>query len=133
MARGIADRKKDRLVLAPRFFKRFGAPRVPIHGIMGVLEQVGTLLVCKLVGVHGIGTRRMTDSMVQHTAALTAKTDGIWKPQPARTARVPPRWPATSGTPSTETYGSRASAPAGSWQTGPDKTAGTWERKTASG
>ena len=36
----IADRQEDRLVLAPGPFERLRPPGIPIHGIMGVLEEV---------------------------------------------------------------------------------------------
>ncbi len=45
VASGIPDRQKNRLVLARRLFERLIAPGIPIHRIMGVLQQVRTLLV----------------------------------------------------------------------------------------
>ena len=33
-------------------FERLVAPRVPVHGIVGVLEQVGAFLVREPVGRH---------------------------------------------------------------------------------
>jgi hypothetical protein len=52
VASRITDRKEDRLVFAPRGFKRFRTPCVPVHGIARVLQQVGTLLVRQTIGVH---------------------------------------------------------------------------------
>ena len=49
VAGGIADRKKNRLVLARRRFKRFIAPRIPIHRVVGVLQKIGTLFVRETV------------------------------------------------------------------------------------
>ena len=36
----VPDRKKDRLVLAPRLLDRLFAPRIPIHRIVLVLQQI---------------------------------------------------------------------------------------------
>ena len=49
VAGGIAHRKEHRLVFAQRLFERLLAPRIPIHGIVGVLQQVGTLLVAQSI------------------------------------------------------------------------------------
>ena len=51
MACRIADREEDGLVLGARPRERLVAPRVPIHRIVGVLAQVGTLLVDEAVGL----------------------------------------------------------------------------------
>ena len=40
VAGGIADGEKHGLILHARFLERFFAPRVPIHGVMGVLKKV---------------------------------------------------------------------------------------------
>jgi len=45
MAGGITNGKKDGLVLCPSLLKGFLTPRVPVHRIIGVLEEVGTDLV----------------------------------------------------------------------------------------
>ena len=45
VARGVADAQQDRLVLRLRPLQRLLAPRVPVHGIVGVLQQVGAGLV----------------------------------------------------------------------------------------
>ena len=47
VAGGIADGKEDRLILAARLFERFVAPRIPVHGVVGVLPEVGALLVAR--------------------------------------------------------------------------------------
>ena len=40
VARRVADRQKDRLVLLPRPLERLVAPRIPVHGVVRVLQQV---------------------------------------------------------------------------------------------
>ena len=44
--------RKIGLFSRARLFERFVAPRVPVHGIVGVLQQVGTLLVDEAIGMH---------------------------------------------------------------------------------
>ncbi len=62
VAGGVADAQQDELVLAPRLLQRLLAPRVPVDGVVGVLEQVGAGLVDQPVGVPGglrvVGHRR---------------------------------------------------------------------------
>ena len=41
ITRGVADADEDRLVLASRGFKRLRSPRIPVHRVMGMLQQVG--------------------------------------------------------------------------------------------
>ena len=43
VARRVADRQEDRLVLAARLLEGLVAPRVPVNGIVFVLEEVRTL------------------------------------------------------------------------------------------
>ena len=50
VAGGIADAEQDGLVLIPRPPQRLRAPRIPVHGVVGVLEQVGAGLVNQAVG-----------------------------------------------------------------------------------
>ncbi len=45
----VADREEDRLVLLPGSRERLVTPRIPVHGIRGVLQQVGTRLVGQAV------------------------------------------------------------------------------------
>ena len=40
VARAVADRDEERLVLGPRALERLVAPRVPVHRVVGVLEEV---------------------------------------------------------------------------------------------
>ena len=47
----IADREQDRLVLGPRLLERLGAPRMPVDGVAGVLQQVGARLVGEAVAM----------------------------------------------------------------------------------
>jgi hypothetical protein len=49
MTGGIADRQQDRLVLAARAFERLAAPRIPVHGIVRVLAQIGARLMFELI------------------------------------------------------------------------------------
>ena len=51
VAGGVTHGKEDGLVLAARFVERFRSPRIPIHRVVGVLQQVRTLLVGQPVGV----------------------------------------------------------------------------------
>ena len=44
--------RKIGLFSAARFFERLVAPRIPVHRIVRVLQQVGTLLVDQSVRVH---------------------------------------------------------------------------------
>src|SRR5206468_11129620 len=46
---GITDREKNGFVFASRFFERFLAPGKPFHRVIGVLKQVGRLLVSQSV------------------------------------------------------------------------------------
>ena len=46
------ERQKNRLLLAPRFFNRVLAPRIPVHRIILVLQQIWTRFVGKTIG-HG--------------------------------------------------------------------------------
>ena len=51
MASEIANGEKDRFVLLARFFEGLLAPRIPVNGIVGVQEQIGTFRVNEPVGV----------------------------------------------------------------------------------
>src|SRR5712691_3463278 len=48
----ITDRQEERLILARGPLEGFLAPRIPVHGIVSVLEQVGTLLASEAIGRH---------------------------------------------------------------------------------
>src|SRR5579884_1211705 len=65
VARRVADRQKNRLVLAARFFKCLRAPRKPIDRVVRVLEQIRRFFfreaICKFWGgwcghVLGLGS-----------------------------------------------------------------------------
>jgi hypothetical protein len=47
----VADGQQDRLVLAPRAIQRLRSPRMPLHGVVRVLEQVWTGFVDERVDV----------------------------------------------------------------------------------
>jgi hypothetical protein len=51
MASEIANGEKDRFVLLARFFEGLLSPRIPVNGIVGVQEQIGTFRVNEPVGV----------------------------------------------------------------------------------
>jgi len=53
----IADREQDRPVLAPRLLEGLRCPGVPVHRVVGVLQEVGTGLVDKAVGPRGVALR----------------------------------------------------------------------------
>jgi len=44
VARRVPDRQKQGLVFVPCLVERFGPPRIPINGIISVLEQIQVLL-----------------------------------------------------------------------------------------
>ena len=46
----VSDRQKDRLVFARGRFERLVAPGIPVHWIVRVLEEVGTLSAGQVVG-----------------------------------------------------------------------------------
>src|SRR5579872_6047636 len=52
VARGVANGEENWLVLASGFFKRFLTPGKPVHRIVGVLQQIGALLVGEAIGGH---------------------------------------------------------------------------------
>ncbi len=58
VARGVADGKKNRLVFGARLLEGLRPPRIPVHRIGGVLEQIGTLLLCETVCRHVFVTTR---------------------------------------------------------------------------
>ena len=51
VARGVADREEDRPVLLARAGERLLAPRVPVDGVVGVLEEVRARLVGEAIHV----------------------------------------------------------------------------------
>ncbi len=50
VAGGVADAQQDRLVFALRSLKSLGSPRVPVDGVVRVLEEVGARFVGEAVG-----------------------------------------------------------------------------------
>ena len=50
MTGGIADAKEDWFVFGIGFIKGFLSPRVPIYGVMGMLQEIRTFLVYKSIG-----------------------------------------------------------------------------------
>ena len=62
----IADRQEDRLLLAARAVERLVAPRIPVHGVAGVLLQVRTRLAGETIG-HGMEGRRVSETRGEGT------------------------------------------------------------------
>ncbi len=50
VTRRVPDAQEDRLVLASRALERLGGPGVPVHGVLGMLEEVGAGLCGEAVG-----------------------------------------------------------------------------------
>src|SRR5262249_47369861 len=50
-ARAVADGEEDKLFLLLRLLERLRPPGVPVHGVVGVLEQVGADLAGQPVGL----------------------------------------------------------------------------------
>ncbi len=48
----VADREENGFVFQSGFLKRLLAPRIPIHRIVRVLQQIRTLLFCQTIGMH---------------------------------------------------------------------------------
>jgi hypothetical protein len=53
MAGGVSDRQQDESVFVFRSLEGFWPPGIPIHWIVGVLEEIGTGLVGEAVGLWG--------------------------------------------------------------------------------
>ena len=57
VARRVANGQQNQLVFAAGALQGLGTPGVPLYGIVGVLEQIGTGFVNQSVGVFGVGGR----------------------------------------------------------------------------
>ena len=55
VAGGVADRQQDRFLLRSRLLQRRRPPRAPMHGVVGVLQQIRRGLVAEQVGGLGHG------------------------------------------------------------------------------
>ena len=55
VAGGVADGQEDGFVFGPGLGKGFLTPGIPVHGVVGVLEEIGTFFVDETVrfAVHG--------------------------------------------------------------------------------
>ena len=76
VASGVADADQHRFV---RFFgegEGLVAPRVPVDGVVGVLQKVGTFLVDQLVGVFWI-THRVPESARRNRETICPRTAGF--------------------------------------------------------
>ena len=72
VAGGVADRDEDRLLLVARAAERLLAPRVPVDGVLRVLEQVGRGLVARGGCVIASGCLSMSHHRETVTAARRA-------------------------------------------------------------
>ena len=76
MTSGVTDRQQDRLVVAPRLIEGLRAPRPPMHGIILMLQQIGTCFVDEQVG-HGRGVPSMAVSAGRLSALPVSPNLGI--------------------------------------------------------
>ena len=72
MARRIADAQEDRFVLGARPRKGFLAPRQPVHGIVGVLAEVGRFFGSEAIG-HGADTLAQPFSKAKRISPAAAR------------------------------------------------------------
>ena len=86
MAGGVADRQEDRLLLRSGQRQRLGPPRPPVHGVVGVLQQVGAQFAGKLVGHITIIRPRVNPPGVGHQVGEFPISD-------SRQSAFRPRWP----------------------------------------
>jgi hypothetical protein len=52
---GVADREKDRHVPLAGGLEGLLVPGLPVDGVVGVLAQIGTLLLVEAVALRGVG------------------------------------------------------------------------------
>src|SRR4051794_33595774 len=71
VARGVADRQEDRPVELPGATKRLRRPRIPIDGVVRVLEKVRTRF-----GGKPVRALRACQVIVAHPAMLSARAPG---------------------------------------------------------
>ena len=69
VARGVADREKDGATGVARKLERLVAPRVPVHGVVGMDAQVGRSLVCESVGHAGLPGNRVFSGVLSRVPA----------------------------------------------------------------
>src|SRR5215468_7021365 len=71
MAGGVADREQDRPIGASCLRDRLLAPRPPMHGVVGVLQQVGAGLATQAIAAfaHGGGSPRLPSLLISRTRA----------------------------------------------------------------
>ncbi len=53
----ITDREQDRLALGACLLESLGSPRIPVHRVAGVLEEVGACLAREAVATRAVGVR----------------------------------------------------------------------------
>ena len=77
VAGGVADGDEDGLILGRGAGEGLRPPRQPVHGVMGVLEQVGRRFVDELVR-HGSSRRKPPRSaLVSHERAIMRTSDHL--------------------------------------------------------
>ena len=96
MACRIADRQQDRPVLLARAPERLLAPRVPVDGVVLVLEQVGRGLVGEVIGhrplrLPGAGRRTRPRRFTQQACSFTQNPCKLYQAcaSPAATSSRP--------------------------------------------
>jgi len=77
VAGGIADGEQDRLVFPPGLSQGFFPPRIPVHGIMGMLQEIRAGLVDEVIHT-GLPLRNANrcDSSAITAIARTAEQAG---------------------------------------------------------
>ena len=81
----VADREEDRLVLRPGLLQRLLAPGIPVHRVVGVLQQVGAGRRRQSVGVFRRGLVAHTR---QHIPECAARRSARSDPGPAQNTRA---------------------------------------------
>ncbi len=76
MARRVADREEDGLVLAPRLLEGLVAPWIPVHGVMRMELQVRALLADQTIGVVTEGRRRLVCASRENRAHSDGEAKG---------------------------------------------------------
>ena len=80
----VADRQEDRLVLAPRPRERLVAPRIPVHRVVRVLQQVGALLGRQAIGhVSSIAVANGGSAAAKRSALVTSAIASAPHPNPS--------------------------------------------------
>src|SRR5690606_9916864 len=79
VAGGIADGQKDRLVLPLRLFKGLLAPGIPIHRIVGVLQEIWGFFTDQTVGFFHVLAPRVLIGISFHVTKTVSSFRGSCK------------------------------------------------------